>query len=435
MGGRPQRALYRWVKGEPVKVPLGLRVGNQIKAGPGSFFKEARAYWHDIMCRTPGEDTVRLDHYLGQNRVLPERDPSRVPLLFEAQKHLKKHAAGGMDMWPVQAVQLLPKEQLHLLCEVYDAFVQHAMWPSALLTVRTQLVPKRTAEAGLLEVGEWRPLAISSVWVRLWAKWQLIQQAHKLGQLDSALVGGVPGRCAVASMVEILLSLEEAEGGDGTYHLLSLDAVKCFDKIDICHALGVGRRLGMTQEALRGHAAYLRDHQRVFTANGFVDQVVWHPTNGLLQGDPLSVLLCVACVHDWVETVSGSGARVCAFVDDRTLFSRNHTHLQEAWQKSQEWDAAHKWEVNYKKTRYMAVGPELASLPTPKGPLEPAPSLCLLGYDLLTKGHYTAIRMQERIGEVWRASERMTRCPLPPWIVQQVVATALLPKLTFGPQI
>ena len=435
-GGRPHRALYRWLKGEPVRVPLGLQEGPHVRAGPGPFFKAARAYWHNIMCRDPPRDTTRLEEYIENCQYSIVRDPKeRVELLGLALKHLKKHAAGGMDMWPVQAIQLLPSEQLHLLCDVYDVFVHAAQWPSALLTVRTQLVPKRSAEAGLLEVGEWRPLAISSAWVRAWAKWQLLQQNYLIEQLDASLVGGVPGRCAVARMVEILLELEEAEASQEDFHLLSLDAVKCFDKVDICHALGVGEALGMTKEALRGHAALLRDHQRVFTANSFVDQVVWHPTNGLLQGDPLSVVLCVACVHQWVQQVAPSGARVCAYVDDRTMYAKGRGQLQEAWKRSQEWDALHGWEVNYKKTKYMASGGGCAFLPTPTGALAPVDRMCLLGYDILSKGCFTPSRMRERALEVRKASERMARAPLPPWVMQQVVAVVLLPKLSFGPQV
>ena len=386
------------------------------------------------MCREPARDTERLVQNIQE---IPyesaDNHEQRIAALQYAVAHLKIAAAGGMDMWPVQAVKLMPKAQTHLLCAVYDVCVQYAMWPTMLLNVRTHLVPKRTAEKGMLGVQEWRPLAISSVWLRLWAKWQLLQQHSMLKALDPRLVGGLPGRCAVTSMVELLLNLEEAENQGDQYHLLSLDAVKCFDKVDIPHALAVGKDLGMTREALRGHAAYLRDHQRVLTANGYVDQVGWHPTNGLLQGDPLSVLLCVACVDQWIRRVAPSGASMCAYIDDRTLHAPTMHALQDAWARSQLWDGEHGWEVNFKKTQYLKVGPDCAYLETPMGVLPPTPSLCLLGYDILAHGRFAMAKMETRITEVKTTAIRMARTPLPPWIMKQVVAVALLPKLAFGP--
>ena len=107
--------------------------------------------------------------------------------------------------------------------------------------------------------------------------------------------------------------------------------------------------------------------------------------------------------------------------------------LQDAWARSQLWDAEHGWEVNFKKTQYLKVGPDCAYLETPMGVLPPTPSLCLLGYDILAHGKFAMARMETRITEAKTTAARMARTPLPPWVMKQVVAVALLPKLAFGP--
>ena len=122
----------------------------------------------------------------------PPPDTHREELLAYAAKSTKSSAAGGIDMWSVQAVQLIPRTQLQYLMRIYDMCVQCAQWPTLLLRVRTQLVPKRDATQGLLGIQEWRPLAISSVWVRLWAKWQLLQQTEMIKNLPPQLIGGIP---------------------------------------------------------------------------------------------------------------------------------------------------------------------------------------------------------------------------------------------------
>ena len=195
-----------------------------------------------------------------------------------------------------------------------------------------------------------------------------------------------------------------------------------------------GAALGMmTVEARRGHAAYLRDHQRVFTANGYVDQVMWHPTNGLLQGDPLSVLLCVSCVAQWLSTVIPTGVAACAYVDDRTLHTRDPRALEKAWDASQAWDRQHGWRVNYGKMAYVCQGRDQAYLPTPDGPLLSQKATCLLGSDLLAGGTFACERQARRVRVVHTTADRIARLPLTPWTLQQLVSIVLLPRLACGP--
>ena len=170
----------------------------------------------------------------------------RTRTLRKAILNMKESSAPGMDLWPVQCLREIPEQHLPLLVKIYDVFVRHAMWPTPLLVVRTQLIPKKEPSDGVLAVGDWRPLAISSVWVRAWGKWQLLLQHKAFANLGPDLLGGIPGRSAGTKMVQILLQLEKAlqHDGEDEFHLLSLDAVKCFDKIDVQHALEEGAGSG-----------------------------------------------------------------------------------------------------------------------------------------------------------------------------------------------
>ena len=107
---------------------------------------------------------------------------------------------------------------------------------------------------------------------------------------------------------------------------------------------------------LRGVAAYLRDLTRFFSSGQFIHKHPMSPTNGLLQGDPLSVLLCCVCVQSWKDTVQTPELQIQAYIDDRTLAAPTLDALLYSWKRSKEWDRDNKWQVNMKKTHVLMVG-------------------------------------------------------------------------------
>ena len=90
---------------------------------------------------------------------------------------------------------------------------------------------------------------------------------------------------------------------------------------------------------------------------------------------------------------------LCAFIDDRSIVTKSPGALTQAWERSNQWDKEHGWQVNYKKTAYICVGSP-ADLWGDSSGIRPTDATCLLGYDVVCARHARAERQQKRIEEV-----------------------------------
>ena len=268
----------------------------------------------------------------------------------------------GLDGWKPEWLSVMNQEAASILEEIYNDFMALQTWPSVLLTVRTQVLPKPTKEQ-IPTAKDWRPISISSAWVRLWSKWQLLKVTPMLSKIDQSMVGGIPGRDPNLSLLKILQEIDDTEerllrGEHVEMHMIAIDAIKCFDKVKQHHALQRGEAFGLPPELLSGVGTFFKQHVRRFSANGFLDRVCWQPTRGLLQGDALSVLLCTLCVEEWMHAsiCGGENISVCGYIDDRTLVAREVNEIQSAWERSLCWEKEAGWEANPKKDGLSSAG-------------------------------------------------------------------------------
>eukprot|EP00971_Amphidinium_carterae_P040260 790187-Amphidinium_carterae.1 len=62
---------------------------------------------------------------------------------------------------------------------------------------------------GATNIEHMRPIAILSVWYRLWSRYQLWSVDTKVVQsLHTGLVGGIPGRTSAGYLASLMLRLE-----------------------------------------------------------------------------------------------------------------------------------------------------------------------------------------------------------------------------------
>ena len=135
-----------------------------------------------------------------------------------------------------------------VLAEMFLLWEYWGIWPQALAVVRTHLIGKATGGKGVKGPEDLRPIAIISVWVRLWSKWQLLRLPPEVyDRFPHGITGGLPQRTPQAAMLDMLLKLEEAGGevSDAPLNILSIDASKCFDRIRFRHALEAGLAFGI----------------------------------------------------------------------------------------------------------------------------------------------------------------------------------------------
>ena len=208
-----------------------------------------------------------------------------------------------------------------------------------------------------------RPISMMSIWVRLWSKWKLqLVRAEAEEQLDESLRGGITGRSLAPAALKMMLALERAlePGADRPLCIISLDASKCFDRILASRAFPLALRNGLPPAVLAGLGGFLLSVARRFSCSGVMSENIFLPGNGLMQGDPLSVLICNICVSDWTRFIKGGerGDRLdtCAFVDDRAIMTGDSGATHEAWARSMIWERQEGWVTNDDKTYVLTVG-------------------------------------------------------------------------------
>ena len=225
---------------------------------------------------------------------------------------------------------------------LFQLFMCEGKWPTSLTLIRTQLLPKFELGNIVPTPGDWRPIAVISIWMRLWSKCQLAQLPPAFwAEFEECIAGGIPSRSSAPGILNILNQLEEAiekhhsEEGFNYWGLLSLDASKCFDKIHQLGAMQTSLQYGIPQYTIQPLSAFLLQVERHFSAAGLYDVQALRPTNGLLQRDPLSVVICNILVSSWAKEISEASAEPFAYIDDRTIIAHQPSDLEKAWQASQ----------------------------------------------------------------------------------------------------
>ncbi len=156
--------------------------------------------------------------------------------------------------------------------------------------------------------------------------------------LDDAFLHGSfgfrPGRSVPGALAEALRLLDAPRPGDpgapAFTHGLHLDVADCFDTVD--H--------GLLAEELGRHVAdpeLLRLLGLVLDAGGTrCGRLWWQRTCGLVQGSPLSPLLCNLYLHPLDQALadlaraSGDGARALRYADDLLLLGRDARQAERA---------------------------------------------------------------------------------------------------------
>ncbi|KAJ9441889.1 hypothetical protein DIPPA_12255 [Diplonema papillatum] len=128
--------------------------------------------------------------------------------------------------------------------------------------------------------------------------------------------------------------IEEAHVTGEPLYGLALDFKKCFDSVPIDIAFRLAEELGFHPTVLQTlRAAYsgMQRHFRIGTelGEGFV------PTNGIMQGCPLSVVLINVLISVWMRHVADIEAAIpLSYVDDVYALLKSLAQLQEAANRS-----------------------------------------------------------------------------------------------------
>eukprot|EP00971_Amphidinium_carterae_P337073 6473726-Amphidinium_carterae.1 len=351
-GFHPSRALFAWLRGKRVRPSLEGRTC----LGHFDFFRALRSFWEGINRAQPASDSTALKEWL-ESRAFVQDSPSQdVQALRSALKGMSVRSAAGMDAWSVKSVRLLSDGALKALTVIYDIVETTSIWPSPLVRVRVQVIPKDGYTEPL--ASSLRPISIFSVWYRLWGKYRLsCLPPEIIDNLDQGQCGGIPGRDPGPQMASLLseveLSLRDPEAQP--LYVLCLDASKCFDRIPHHIALNTAEKHNVPIAFLRALGGFYNVCQRHFSASGKIDSIPSHPTNGLGQGCAFSALLTNLCVHEWCQEIREAGCCPQAAVDDRVIKARTKEDLMRAAAVSESWDDRNRWKINPDKCALLSA--------------------------------------------------------------------------------
>eukprot|EP00971_Amphidinium_carterae_P052900 1041874-Amphidinium_carterae.1 len=348
---RPSSYLYRWLRGGTNSSNVVVMNGEQPCTSQQEVLKCLCTFWAQVNHSpdTGWGSPPGLDDFLGA----PVR-PANPDLLVEVVRELPQGKACGLDRWDVSAVRLLTRDAAAVVDDVMRFCEAVGRWPRSFTDVRMSYVPKESGHTVPIE--NFRPIAVSSVWWRTWARLNLRSGVDALlTSLPEGLRGGVKGRSLMPVVVRLLLMIEDnVLSGEGSFGGACLDAQKCFDRIPVSSALQAALNGGVPSHTLSGLAAFYAQSRRFNSVGGIVSEEPWIATLGLIQGCALSAALCCFVTATWIEHLGAAGALPFSFLDDRT-FVGDVENLQEYWDISAAWDTKEQWALNLKKSHTFTV--------------------------------------------------------------------------------
>ena len=86
-------------------------------------------------------------------------------------------------------------------------------------------------------------------------------------------------------------------------------------------------------------------------SDGLLESADIIQTNGVLQGDPLSLIIFNMITHDIVQKVTTKDIKMYLYADNMVMLSNNRTSLQEALNRLEEWSQNNDMHITRTKRR------------------------------------------------------------------------------------
>eukprot|EP01061_Rhynchopus_euleeides_P032944 TRINITY_DN5492_c0_g1_i3.p1 TRINITY_DN5492_c0_g1~~TRINITY_DN5492_c0_g1_i3.p1 ORF type:complete len:953 (-),score=132.75 TRINITY_DN5492_c0_g1_i3:831-3539(-) len=265
-------------------------------------------------------------------QFLPDAAPMECPPITAADvsKALAKMSAStspGLQGWRVHELRQLPRDLLMLFAEALNAVEKEGAWPEHLLHAMICLIPKPGSSGEPLSQ---RPISITPVLYRVWAA---IRVRPALKWLERIAPDGIhgcrPGHGAEDVYWHLAALIEQATQTGRPLYGVALDFKKCFDTVPIDITFRLAGELGFNPAVLGTLRAAYAGMQRHFRVSGTIGEG-FLPTNGIMQGCPISVVLINVLISVWVRMAdSRQGARGLSYVDDVYANAPSQRVLQE----------------------------------------------------------------------------------------------------------
>ena len=396
----------------------------------GDVFATHREYWEELCTHAePVAERAYLQAFVNSQKNSSLQFTSSE--ILSVCKGVRVKSAPGLDCWSNQHLACMNKECATALSSVFEHILASGEWPSALLKARVSLLPKPNAPAE--KVSSWRPITITSVFYRLYAKaclFRCIQSA--LQYLPSEMLGGIPNRHSQVAVVRVYFWIERLVcTGQGSLYGVSLDAAKCFDRIALSDALKAGMSCAIPLELLAPVISFYLGHERHTSVRHFLDRRGWEVSRGLIQGCSISVLLTCCVLRSWHEAM-GPNVSAFSYIDDRLLLSSESAQLEASWHHSERWDIERHWMLNQKKTIQFCVGGRMETLTWAQEPLTVQSQFVWLGHEYFTRYNSSRTVWPKRLEAAQEAIRKLATLKTTPVTKQKVVERAIAPIFSYG---
>lgn len=247
--------------------------------------------------------------------------------VLAAVQKIKRGSAPGPDGIGRGALLAWDPKGLKL-AGAFNAILYTGKVPKCLKGSVTTLIPKSPDRDKQMDIGQWRPITISSTVLRAFSGilCKRLAEACNTHVRQRGFVES-PGCSENLMLLEGMIRLSKRE--KRALAVVFVDFAKAFDSVSHLHIQAVLAQLGVDQhicELLR--SAYHGSHARVKMADGSTDRI--YLKKGVKQGDPLSPLLFSLSIDPllYASEEHGEGFKVrgervtsFAFADDLVLLS------------------------------------------------------------------------------------------------------------------
>lgn len=359
-----------------------------------------------------------------------EANPIEVEQIAAALARMSAESSGGVDGWTPRDFKQLPREIIGMLSHFYDVVEETGCWPEQLAWATVSLIPK--GEGAL--PSEMRPLSIMAVAYRVWAAVRA-QEALSWQEtwVHPGQHGSRRGHSVSDALVRIGLEIEEAALTGNVLMGVAVDLEKAFDNVPVDIAMRVLERSGMNERILKPLRGMYGQLKKRFKIGRCLGQE-FTPTNGIMQGCPLSILLLSAVLSVGARAVDEACPGIIqeAYVDDLTLLARDNEILQRAVDHWNAFLEATDQKMNLLKTKGFGVNasPDIRAggreIPT-------ANEVKVLGAILTFVDGIPHFTMDEKkIREAELMCERIRYAGLPFWARVNLVTTKVIPRVLHG---
>ena len=330
MGGGKE--VSKWL--HPPRRPVVFQSDGKLVTHPAEIVEQLRDSWQPIMTQERGKERMRREDMQLLLRGMPVGNatlPRLTGQMLRETANRKRPSAPGSDKISLSLLRELPLAAWEELSEVLRAIEEDEgeEWPEELRSVLLVPIPKGQ-ETAIVAPKKARLIALTSMVFRVWSSARAAQLAEEWLPMvvGPSVLGGISGRsCKLASGWEdILWDAAEADGRPciSTF----CDASKCFDNLPLEDVWELARSLGMPGEVLGPLSKWQANQERRICYENWVSERVYYD-RGVVQGDPLSVSLCLLWGATWHNmlrnNLGGADFGALVYMDD-FMFSVRDAH-------------------------------------------------------------------------------------------------------------